>query len=89
MNTKHENRTMYICIVVVQNLFLTTLRTHLYHQHLHHYLKDQKIKSSKKTRTFKRMLKRFGPARKLCAKDEILLCLIKLRLGITLQDLAT
>ena len=35
------------------------------------------------------MLKRFVPARKLCAKGEILLCLIKLRLGITLQDLAT
>ena len=45
-------------------------------------------KSPKKvTRNFKSMPKRFGPARKLCAKDEMLLCLIKLRLGLTLQDL--
>ena len=34
------------------------------------------------------MLERFGPARKLCAKDKIILCLIKLRLGHTLQDVA-
>ena len=42
----------------------------------------------KKTKKFKSMPKRFGPARKLCAKDEMLLCLMKLRLGLTLQDLA-
>ena len=34
------------------------------------------------------MPKRFGPARKLCAKDEMLLCLMILILGLTLQDLA-
>ena len=34
------------------------------------------------------MPKRFGPARKLCTKDEMLLCLMKQRLGLTLQDLA-
>ena len=33
------------------------------------------------------MPKRFGPARKICAKGEMLLCLMKLRLGLTLQDL--
>ena len=43
--------------------------------------------SKKITRNFKAMPKQFGPARKLCAKDEMLLCLMKLRLGFTLQDL--
>ena len=46
-----------------------------------------KKSSEKITRNFKSMPKRFGPARKLCAKDEMLLCLMKLRLGLTLQDL--
>ena len=46
-------------------------------------------KSSKKiTRNFKSMPRRFGPARKLCAKDEMLLCLMILILCLTLQDLA-
>ena len=46
-------------------------------------------KSSKKVTTyFKSMPKRFGPARKLFAKDEMLLCLMKLRLSLTLQHLA-
>ena len=44
--------------------------------------------SKKITRNFKSIPKRSGPARKLCAKDEMLLCLMKLRLGLTLQDLA-
>ena len=47
-----------------------------------------KNRPKKITRNFKSMPKRFGPARKLCAKDEMLLCLMKLRLGLTLQDLA-
>ena len=33
------------------------------------------------------MHEQFGPDRKLCARDEMLLCLMKLRLGLTLQDL--
>ena len=41
----------------------------------------------KETRNFKSIPKRFGPARKLCTKDEMLRCLIKVRLGLTLQDL--
>ena len=47
-----------------------------------------KKSSQKITGNFKRMPKRFGPARKLGVKDEMLLCLMKLRLGLTLQDLA-
>ena len=49
---------------------------------------DYKKSPKKLTRNFKSMPKRFGPARKLCAKDETLLCLMELRLGLTLQDLA-
>ena len=33
------------------------------------------------------MPEQFGPDRKVCARDEMLLCLMKLRLGLTLQDL--
>ena len=40
------------------------------------------------TRNFKSMAKQFGPSRKLCGKDEMLLCLMKLKLGLTLQGIA-
>ena len=39
-------------------------------------------------RNFRKQPKRFGPARKLCSKDEFLLLLMKLRLGLLNQDLS-
>ena len=47
-----------------------------------------KKSSEKTTRNFKRMPKHFGPAKKLGVKDEMLLCLIKVRLDTPLQNLA-
>ena len=47
-----------------------------------------KTLSKKITRNFKSMPKQFGPARNLCATDEMLLWLMILRLGLTLQNLA-
>ena len=51
-------------------------------------------KLSKKIRNFKKMPKQFGPTRKLCTKGNVTLfneteaCLMELRLGFTLHDLA-
>ena len=39
-------------------------------------------------RTFKGIPKKFGRERKLCSKDEFLLMLLKLRLGLLNKDLA-
>jgi hypothetical protein len=44
--------------------------------------------SGRKGRNFKKSPKKFGPSRKLPQKDELLLTLMKLRLGSTNEDLA-
>ena len=51
--------------------------------------KGVKRVSSKIKRKFASTPKKFGPARKLPGKDEFLLTLIKLRLGLLAKDLAS
>ena len=46
-----------------------------------------KNSSKKIARNLKRMPKQFDPSRKLYTKDEMLFCLMKLRLGVTWQDM--
>ena len=46
------------------------------------------VNSLKRKRTFFKTPKKFGPQRKLCSKDEFLLALMKLRLGLLYGDLA-
>ena len=47
-----------------------------------------KYNSSKITRKFKKEPKRMGPVRKLGSKDEFMLMLMRLRLGLLVQDLS-
>lgn len=76
--------------------FYTGIITLKLFEHLHDIITPlvrRRWRGVKKTstgifRNFKKIPKRFGPARKLCSKDEFLLFLMKLRLGLLNEDLA-
>ena len=50
--------------------------------------RGKKISSTRIVRKFRAIPKKFGPGRKLCGKDELLLMLMKLRQGMLTEDIA-
>ena len=50
--------------------------------------RGKKISSTRVIRKFRPIRNKFGPGRKLCGKDELLLMLMKIRQGILTEDIA-
>ena len=88
-----EKKTVYRQILTRHNIkFFTNLKSIELFNHLHNFIAPLVRRRYGPTqpvkRPFNRTPKKFGQDRKLCAQDEFLIMLMKLRLGLLNKDLA-
>ena len=87
-----NQKSIYKQILTRKNIiFFTNLKSMELFTFLHDFISPFVIRrfgTQSVKRTFKGIPKKFGRERKLCSKDEFLLMLLKLRLGLLNKDLA-